>query len=370
MEHALPWLRLASVPGVGAHLFKRLMARFGSPEAVFAADPAELGRVEGIADRLARTLPNHPAPDWARREIDLAGRSGFRILTQSDPGYPFLLRQIPDPPPCLYVYGDLTASVRRIAIVGSRDATRYGVMAARRLASELAAMGIGIVSGMALGIDTAAHSGALSVGGETIAVLGSGLGRVYPSRNRRLFHQIAESGAVVSEFSIDAGPEAHHFPIRNRIISGMSLGVVVVEAAARSGSLITARLAAEQDREVFAIPGSIHSGRSAGAHNLIKQGARLVEGVDDILDELAHMLREPDAPAVRRTRARQMPLMDDDESAIYRVLGPEPIHIDDLCRRLAMAPARLLGLLTQLELKGVVIQSPGKLFSVEMRHVG
>jgi DNA processing protein len=218
---------------------------------------------------------------------------------------------------------------------------------------------------MARGIDTAAHQGALAAGGKTIAVLGSGLERIYPVENRKLFHRIAENGAVVSEFPLMAGPEAHHFPIRNRIISGMSLGTVVVEATRKSGSLITARLAAEQNREVFAVPGSIQSFKSAGSHTLIKQGAKLVEHAQDVIEELVPLVPfnqrlENNSPDLTNKR---LAFLSDDEVRVYQALDPYPVHVDDLARKISMEPGKLLSMLLKLELNGMVQQSPGKLFS-------
>ncbi len=234
------------------------------------------------------------------------------------------------------------------------------------LCRDLAVLGHTIISGMARGIDTAAHVGALKGNGRTVAVLGSGLEKIYPAENRKLFHRIAENGAVISEFALQAEPDPHHFPQRNRIISGMAWGTVVVEASRKSGSLITARMAAEQNREVFAVPGSIKSFKSTGTHTLIKQGAKLVEHAQDILEELPpgrgslqskHVNQKPAEPA-------EKPVLSPDEAEVLAVLEPYPVHIDDLVRRLTIDAGRLAGLLLQLELKGLIQQSPGKLFAL------
>jgi DNA processing protein len=253
-----------------------------------------------------------------------------------------------------------------VAVVGSRNATDYGMSTTRRLCADLAVSGITVVSGMARGIDTAAHEGALDGGGQTIAVLGSGLARVYPPENRALFRRIGRQGAVVSEFGMLTGPDAHNFPRRNRIISGMSLGTVVVEASRRSGSLITAALAAEQNREVFAVPGSIRSFKSTGTHTLIKQGAKLVEHAQDIIEELEALLGTlPPAPDQSGSAGCPGPAgLSAAETRVMGALGPYPLHIDDLARKLSMAPGALAGILLQLEVKGRVLQSAGKLFSV------
>lgn len=371
LEQILPWLRLRSIPGVGNLICKRLLDRFGSPEGIFRAGDDELLSVEGVTPRLKTVIRHHRLPDPVRQEADLAEANGFQIIPYSHETYPQLLRQIPDPPAYLYVNGLLTQSIKNIALVGSRNATRYGILATKRLAADLAGLGITVVSGMARGVDTAAHIGALSVGGRTVAVLGSGLTRVYPPENLKLFHRIAETGAVISEFPLTAAPEPHHFPIRNRIISGMSLGVVIVEATRRSGSLITARLALEQNREVFAVPGNIHSHKSAGANSLIKQGAKLVEGTQDILEELSHVItvHRAESGGNQETMPAHLPPMSPEEQQVFRILGPDPVHIDDLVRRLSMAPGQLSSLLLQLELKGVVVQSPGKLFSTDIKNI-
>ena len=360
VDELLPWFELKSVPGVGNHLFRRLIERFGSPEAALRAPVAELGRVEGMSRRTLDAMRSHRAPDAGRAEIERACRSGFRIVTLNDPAYPRLLREIPDPPPMLYVHGELEGLERPIAVVGSRHATSYGVDTTHRLCADLAAIGFTVVSGMAVGIDAAAHEGALAGGGRTVAVLGSGLAKVYPPQHRRLFDRIAARGAVVSEFPIDADPEPHHFPVRNRIISGMSLGTVVVEATRNSGSLITARLAAEQNREVFAVPGSVQSFKSTGTHTLIKEGAKLVENVQDILSELGYAAAPPDARAVR---SQTHPSLTAKESDVLGALGPYPLHIDELVRTLSLDAGALSGILLQLELKGLVTQQPGKFFS-------
>ena len=273
MSALRPWFALKRVPGVGNLLFRRLVERFGSPQAVFNADEPELLAVKGVTTRLVAAMRSQRITDAADRELEAVRQKGYSIVIQTDRRYPPLLRQIPDPPPFLYVYGTLPATGLNIAVVGSRNATAYGISATRQLCMDLARQQVNIVSGMARGVDTAAHSGTIAAGGLTVSVLGTGLNRIYPRENKQLFHKIAENGAVVSEFSLDTGPDAHHFPARNRIISGMCHGTVVVEATGRSGSLITARLAAEQNREVFAVPGNIHSFKSVGTHTLIKQGA-------------------------------------------------------------------------------------------------
>ena len=365
LDRLLPWFHLKSVPGIGNHLMKRLLDRFQSPEAVLQADPEDLSRIKGITLRLANQIKRHRLPGHIETELERIQRSGFNMMTYTDPLYPRLLREVADPPPFLYVYGRMEPDAGNVAVVGSRNATRYGIETAFRLSADLDRLGMTIVSGMAVGIDTAAHEGALSCHGRTIAVLGSGFDHVYPANNRKLFHRIAETGAVITEFELNAKPEAHHFPIRNRIISGMSLGVVVVEASTRSGSLITARLATEQNREVFAVPGSIQSYKSSGAHTLIKSGAKLVENAQDVIDEIRPHLTvaEPDeiqdaTPVAERTHS-----LTDTEAAVLKKLEVYPIHIDDLQQRTTIPGSQLLSVLLNLELKGIVRQLPGKYFA-------
>ncbi len=365
-EKLLPWFSLKSVPGVGNILFKRLIDRFESPERVFGASFDELVRVEGISKRSATAILRGRTSGRGKSEIDLALSRGYRIVIMSDPDYPEYLREIPDPPPLLYVYGNLDNSSASVSVVGSRSATRYGIYTAKRLCVDLAGRGITIVSGMARGIDTAAHIGTLEAKGKAIAVLGSGLEKIYPRENRDLFHRIAENGAVVSEFHLNAEPEARNFPIRNRIIAGISLGTLVVEAAQKSGSLITARLANEQGREVFAVPGNVNSFKSVGTHNLIREGAKLVVHAGDVIEELAPLLKHVFQTGGMRSvgkKAVKLPPMSDDESLVFGALGPYQIHIDDLVRKLSMDPGKLSSILLQLELKGIVNQAPGKLFS-------
>lgn len=361
MDSLVYWLGLKAVRGVGNHLFLRLLHRFGSPFSVFQATELELMQVDGIHKKVASEIVKFRIPDHIVQDIEHIRKNGCTIVTFSDKAYPALLREIHDPPPFLYVFGTLGSESHNIAVVGSRNATQYGREVTYRLSADLAARGMTVVSGMARGIDTAAHQGALSTQGKTVAVLGCGLGTVYPVENRDLFHRIGRHGAVISEFPFLATPEPHHFPIRNRIISGMSLGTVIVEATHRSGSLITARLAGEQGRDVFAVPGSVTSFKSTGTHSLIKQGAKLVEHVHDIMDELSFGADalSPSTPL----RKQRRPDVSPDEKIVLNGLSPYPVHIDRLIRQLSMAPGDVSSLLLHLELKGLVTQSPGKRFA-------
>lgn len=363
MEHLVPWLTLKNVTGIGNLLFYRLVNHFGTPEKVLQASVASLKKVAGISPQMAGSIAGRHSPDWALKEIERCHSKGFHIITQQDARYPALLLEIPDPPPFLYCNGDLQKDACHIAVVGSRKATSYGKTCAKKLCRELGSKGISVVSGMARGIDTAAHIGALTGGGNTIAVLGSGLERIYPAENRKLFQRIADSGAVLSEFPLDAGPQAHHFPQRNRIISGMALGTVVVEAAIRSGSLITARLAAEQGREVFAVPGSIHAATARGTHDLIKQGAKLVETSDDIIEEVSpHIIKVTQSMTNRTASVAITSSLTELERQLLETIGPYPVHIDELARRCNQEMGTLTATLCQLELKGAINQEPGKFY--------
>ncbi len=372
MDHLLPWLALKSVPGIGNLLYKRLLEAFQHPEAVFKASRDELLAVDGITKKTATAVNHFQAGDTINQEIELAMNKGFRFVTMFDPEYPPLLYQIPDPPPYLYVYGRIPHPINSIAVVGSRNATGYGISTTKQLCRSLVSYGVTVTSGMALGIDTAAHQGAIDGNGQTIAVLGSGLGNIYPKENIPLFHIIAENGAVISEFPVMTDPEAHHFPQRNRIISGISLGTIVVEATRKSGSLITANLAADQGREVFAVPGSVNSFKSTGTHALLKQGAKLVEHARDVIEDLAPQMeitsdseKDKQKHLTKQKRLnKKLPPLDSEEASVFDSLGPYPVHIDDIIREMSFEPGKLLSLLLQLELKGIIIQLPGKLFAV------
>lgn len=347
-EGLAAWLRLTLIPGIGGETQRKLLAAFGLPEAIFAA-----GRlaVRGVIGDRADPLFDFDSSEIIERSLTWASQPGQFIITLADTAYPAALLEIPDPPCVLYVRGNPALLQNRgLAVVGSRNATPQGVQTAENFARTIAAKGIGIISGLALGIDAAAHRGALAASGETIAVIGTGADRLYPARNRELALAIAERGAIVSEFPLGTPAIASNFPRRNRIISGLSRGVLVVEAAPESGSLITARLAAEQGREVFAIPGSIHSVVARGCHKLIKQGAKLVETAQDILEELGSY-----AEPVRSTA----PPLANDENALLGALGHGPCGLDDLAERTGFAADYLLGELLTLELAGQIATLPG-----------
>ena len=368
MHAKLQWLCLKHVPGIGCLLFNRLLKHFGSPQKVLTAARNDLIQVEGVGTGLADAIRRSQTLKAARHELTLAEAHKIAILTMHDEGYPRLLMEIPDPPPYIYGDGDLASLDRSpaIAIVGSRQATSYGMRCARKIARALSLRGITVVSGMARGIDTAAHLGALDAGGQTIAVLGSGLLNLYPPQNKGLAQRIKAQGAIISEFPLRADPEARHFPARNRIISGLTWGSVVVEATQRSGSLITARLAAEQNREVFAVPGSIDSIQSTGTHALIKQGAKLITGIDDILDELPMHVqvnaRNPNGHPSQDRAAIQTDRMSAIAKRVLDQLDVYPLHVDEIVKRLKLDTGKVLSHLLQLELEGLVRQDEGKLF--------
>lgn len=374
MSSIAAWLALKSVPGVGNILYKRLIDHFSGPEQVLAAGFEALGAVEGVSPSLARRIRSHRPPEWIDAELKKTRTAACRIITLADREYPPLLKQIVDPPPILFVKGGSVAIGPAVAVVGSRSATEYGITTTVTLCRALAQQGITVVSGLARGIDTAAHTGALEGGGPTVAVLGAGLNHLYPAENRSLSQRIAANGALITEFVMDAKPEPHHFPLRNRIISGMSLGTVVVEAGSRSGSLITARLAAEQNREVFAVPGSIHAATTRGTHDLIKQGAKLVETIDDIVVEIAAQLQDGYTAKITPaggskqgsfSKTKPLPELTQAERRLLEKIGAYPVHIDALARHLGLAAGQLAATLSLLELKGVVCQEPGKFF---IRH--
>jgi DNA processing protein len=358
------WLALGRVPGVGPATFVKLVQSLGSPEAVFRAPQRSLLAMDRVGPKVAHAIAAYRDDGWPDREVARMEAMGVRMVTFGSEEYPPALGAIPDPPPYLFVRGRLCPEDRiALAIVGSRAASQYGLKATFRMAREVASRGITVVSGMARGIDSEAHRGALAAGGRTVAVLGSGLNVIYPPENRELFVRIAEHGAVVTEYPLDTQPEAVHFPARNRIISGMCLGTTIVEAAPKSGSLITAGLALEQGREVFAVPGSVDSMRSRGTHQLIRDGAHLVESAGDILEILGSSLRAWGLapPAGQPTPAPHEPLSAQEEATLA-CLGDEPVHIDTLMRQGGMGASEASCALLQLELKGRVKQLPGKWF--------
>ena len=349
------WIALKLVPGVGNVLGLGLVRAFGSPRAVFEAGERTL-QSAGVRREVRAALRRFDR--WREVDAQLArlDRSGGRLVTWDDASYPETLREIHDPPLFLYVLGELIAGDGcAVAVVGSRDASPYARHMTAVISEGLASRGITVVSGLARGVDAAAHEAALRAGGRTVAVLGSGIDVVYPSEHHRLHMRIARTGAVVSEYPMGTQPDAENFPARNRIISGLSLGTVVVEATERSGSLITAQYAVEQGREVFAVPGPVGA-RTRGTHQLLRQGAALAEDADDVLREIAPHRRTPAvAPAP--------PLLSDLETAIVAQLDELPRSVDELIARTGLSAGSVLETLLILELRGIVRQLPGQSFA-------
>ena len=353
------WVRLLLTPGVGKDTARRLLAAFGLPESIFAQPLNALQTVVGpkTADALLQS-PEDLDASIERLEVWLAESPNRHVLTLADPRFPPDLLQMADPPVLLYVMGDLNALAhpRRLAMVGSRNPTPQGEANAHQFAKALGQAGVCVVSGLALGVDGAAHAGALDGGAPTIAVVGTGLDRVYPRRHLSLAHRIVAHGAIVSEYPLGTPPLQANFPQRNRLIAGLSQGTLVVEATLQSGSLITARLAAEQSREVFAIPGSIHAPQSRGCHALIRQGAKLVESAQDILEDLR--IAEPRSLDAAPTETHE----GDEPDALLVALGFEPVSLDALQARTGLDTAHLQARLLELELDGAIGRLPGGLF--------
>ena len=358
MSDLYHWVALSMAPGVGSVLFKRLIAAFGNPEGALKAPANDLKKVEGIGPKVVASLRRF---DWKQRvdkELRSVEKIGATLVTWEDEEYPVSLKQIYDPPPLLYVLGSLNRKDEvAVAVVGSRHPTSYGKVAAERIAMGLSRRGVTVVSGLARGVDTAAHHGAIAGGGRTIGVLGCGIDIIYPPENRDLYDRVASQGAVISEFPLGTPPESDHFPIRNRVISGISRGVAVVEATLRSGSLITARFALEQGRDVYAIPGNVDSARSEGTNRLIKQGAKLVTQAEDILEEILHL--PPSQPA----DALPQPNLSEEETKVFATLGRDSIHIDQVISRSALSSPKVAAILLSLELAGHVKQLPGVRFA-------
>jgi len=369
------WLKLIRAEGIGPVSLGRLLARFGSVDAILDASVNGLTKVEGIgfktAERTAATRDRFDADE----ELGLARKLGVWLLHLQDERYPTLLKQIYDPPPVLYLRGALTRSdTLGVAIVGSRRCSLYGQEQAARLAHLLAAAGFTIVSGLARGIDSAAHQGALAAQGRTLAVQGRGLAGVFPPENEKLAELIGAGGACISELPLRYEPLAENFPPRNRIIAGLSLGTIVIEAGLRSGALITARTALESDREVMAVPGKIDSPLSRGAHTLIKQGARLIDSVEDVMEALGYVgerLKDHTAQAGREAAEKveaslfeTAPLnLKGHEKQIHAVLTAEPAHVDQIIGATDLPPGAVNAALIALRLKGLIRQMPGNRFA-------
>lgn len=355
-DPVVSWLALRAVPGVGLVLFRRLLERFGEPAAVFAAPAEELSQVKGLRAPVARAIKEFS--DWQRWEAMLARlrRWQGQILTCREEEYPDYLRQIPYAPPFLWLKGKLLPQDDpAIAIVGTRKPSPYGRRIARQLATELARQGITVISGLARGIDTIAHQAALAAGGRTLAVLGCGLDVIYPPENKELYRQIAAQGALISEFPLGTPPEPHNFPVRNRLISGLARGVVIVEAGDQSGANITVNYALEQGREVYAVPGPVDSPVSAGPNRWIQQGAKPVLTAADILTDLGQPVCSPkQAKLEEKSSLATDPLVE--------LLDSHPRHLDEIIRASGQPAGQVLSRLTLLELQGLIRELPGKFY--------
>lgn len=353
------WIRLTLIPGIGGETQRQLLKAFGMPEAIFSASISSLASVIGTT--LAERLHGHDCQAEIEAALAWARQPGNRLLTLADADYPQALLTSADPPILLYAKGRVELLNRPLlAMVGSRNATRQGEANAEAFAAAFSQAGLGVVSGLALGIDAAAHRGALQGPASTVAVIGTGADRIYPARNADLTRTVAEQGCIISEFALGTPPLTANFPRRNRLIAGLALGCLVVEAAPRSGSLITARLAAEAGREVFAIPGSIHAPQSKGCHALIKQGAKLVESAQDVLEELRWEAAVAPLPTAADAAAEEP--MAGPEAALMAALGHDPCNLDTLMARTDLTADALLAMLLPLELDRRVAQLPGGLY--------
>jgi DNA processing protein len=369
------WLRLIRADGVGPTTFAKLLKYFGSADRALGASVSELSKVDGIGFKTAEQIAATRNKFDTTAELELAEKLGVWLVSTQDKRYPPVLKQIYDPPPVLYVKGTLTRQDNlAISIVGTRRCSLYGQEQASRLAHFLSSAGFTVISGMARGIDTAAHHGALSANGRTIAVQGCGLANIFPPENKNLFESIAESGACISELPLRYEPKSENFPPRNRIIAGLSLGTIIIEAALNSGALITAKAALDYDREVMAVPGKVDSPLSKGSHRLIKEGATLVESIDDVMEALGNVgeqLQEHAKSASAQAAAKAETSLFDpghfklsaEEKTVYNSLGKEPLHLDQIIADTDLPPGAVHASLISLRLKGLIRQLPGNLFS-------
>ena len=355
------WIGLNMVLGVGKTLCHRLVKVFGSPKKVFHASRKELMEVERVGDKVARQILDFDLEQSLKREYQLAERRNVKILTLEDPEYPFLLKSIYDPPPVIYYQGTfLDERSIPLAVVGTRKASSYGRMVTEKLCTALSERGVCIVSGMARGIDTLAHQAALKLENPTIAVFGCGLEYTYPPESGSLRRKIEEQGAVISEFPMSTKPDRNNFPARNRVISGLSYGTLVIEAGEKSGALITAQFALEQGREVFAVPGNIYSSESRGTHTLIKMGAKLTDNpeavLEDLPDAVSELLKE------RKNKVLESVELNPKEEHLMSLMSVQEQHIDRVIENSYLSPAEVSATLVTLELKGVIRQTDGKMF--------
>lgn len=358
------WIALNIVPGLGKTLFYRLLKFFGTVEVIFKAKEKDLRQVDGIGENLARAILGFNLSRESEKEKNFIRNNNVKVLTSVEEEYPENLKNIFDPPPVIYIQGDIIGrDLASIAVVGTRSPSHYGKLVAEKISGALAEKGITVVSGMARGVDSVAHKGAMDSGGRTIAVFGCGLSIIYPPENVRLRNRIIEQGAVVSEFPMSRKPDRGNFPARNRIISGLSLGTLVIEAGEKSGALITTQFALDQGRDVFAVPGNINNPKSKGPNLLIKKGAKLVEKVEDIIDELPFYIKNTFLKE-KETAVREKAALTEEEETLLSIIYPEASHIDSIIEKSSNSPGKTSALLLTLELKGVIKQLPGKMFVV------
>jgi DNA processing protein len=365
MSNLQYWLALNFLSEIGPVLARRLLSVFGDPENIFHASIEELTRIEGVGKSRANSIVNFNQWKHVQKEIEKAEKDKIAIVTLNDIRYPSGLKHIHDAPIVLYIKGNISENDKyAVSIVGSRRATGYGVQVAEKIAYKLASYGLTVVSGMARGIDAASHKGALKAGGRTIGVLGCGVDIPYPPSNKALMKMIESSGAVISEFPLGTPPNKENFPRRNRIVSALSLGVVVIEATLDSGSFITVGYALEQGKEVFAVPGNITSKNSRGTNDLIKRGAKLVESAEDIINELRPQIKGILREEKLNNIEKMLSGLNREERTLCNHLSTEPKHIDSIIRETGLTTGKALSVLLSLELKGVVRQSEGKHFSL------
>jgi|LSQX01.2.fsa_nt_gb DNA processing protein len=361
------WTWLSSVPGIGSVKSRKLLEYFEKPLNAWVAKEDEFRNLPFLNPADIVNLTDNRIKERVKSHLDNLYKLDIKVITIEDPLYPYYLKNIYDPPIVIYLKGSILENEKYLAIVGSRKATSYGQGMAQKIASELTRYGITVVSGMARGIDTYAHKGALESDGRTIAVLGCGLDIVYPYENKKLMDNIIMKGACISEYMPGTAPLPGNFPARNRIISGMSLGVIVIEAGERSGSLITANFALEQGREVFSLPGNVNSINSTGTNKLIREGAKIVTGIEDILEEINLSFSEEKIKNFFTSKLQDNNLLkglDDDEKKVALSLKLEPMHIDSISRKTGLDIKMINSILVMLELKGVVEQAPGKIFKM------
>ncbi len=364
MENLIYILGLRSISGVGNRLAERILEQVSSPKEIFSLSEKDLLGIEGVRKETARSIINFSGWEVVEKNIENAKRYGFHIYTIHDENYPKNLLKIYEKPTAIYVFGEITdEDENAVAIVGSRRCNNYGKSIAKQLSNELASHGLTVVSGMARGIDSISHKAAIEEGGRTIAVMGSGLDRIYPPENSKLYKLISQNGAVISEFPMGTPPEAQNFPQRNRVISGLSKGVVIVQAGRKSGSLITANFALEQNREVFAVPGNLGNKLSEGANFLIKRGAKLIENVEDILEELnqGYNFKVKDKVLSKKTFTN----LDVDQKIVVDSIGSQQLNIDELIDKTKIEYTKLSLILLDLEIKGILEQLPGKIYQMK-----